>query len=156
MSLRFPLPWRKFVVDTRLSPDQMQASITHVISLRRVWGFAASPGGFQFKLPAGSSRRSWMVVLGNFEARPFGSQMRVMIRASLPEIVILGFGALFVPIALVGATLVHHQGFASLKGSFVFGMLIGPCSWLLLSLSHAYHSRKIEQWLRTALPSVTP
>lgn len=148
------LPWRKLVIDTVLRPDQVPASLGRVLTRECVRKFAVSGIGFRFaKLDGAGRHDSWTVVRGHIQSRPFGSRVSLTIRASLPEIVVLGLGALFVPSALIGAAVVHGERLASTNGYLVFGILIGPVAWCLLCFLHARRSREVEEWVRSAFPA---
>jgi hypothetical protein len=148
------LPWRRLVVETSLPPERAQASIARAAARELVWKFTASSGGFRFVKLAGPGHRDWIVVLGAIEPRPFGSHVSVELRAPLSQIIAFGLGSLFVPGAILGAAFAHGQGPADLNRYLVFGMVIGPCAWCVLSLITTHHARKIERWLRGALPAV--
>ncbi|HSS39760.1 MAG TPA: hypothetical protein VLT58_13420 [Polyangia bacterium] len=156
MRLRFLVPWRRFGIDTILRPEQAQASLTRVLARERIWKLAASATAFRFvRLGGGGRRDTWTVVRGHVQPRPFGSRVNVTIRASLPEVVMIGLGAVFVPIVLVGASIVHGEPLTSMNPYLVFGILIGPFAWCLLCFLHARPAREVEEWLRSAFPAAS-
>jgi hypothetical protein len=153
VSFWVPVPWRRFVVETILTPEQAQISITRRLADKRIRKFSSSVAGFRFVRPVRQGR-TWLAVFGVIQPSGSGARADVRIRAALPEIVALGVAALFLPTVLL-ATMVHRHSLDDFNRYLVFGLVIGPIAWLTLSLQNAVRAREVEQWLRSALPPVS-
>jgi hypothetical protein len=160
----FPLPPRRFTIETPLTPDEVYKRLTGVVGPRspmylpyfartnKLFAGNVTPREFKIMRVIRLGNGSLPVILGTIEPTGSGARVTIMVRlmryASIFMMVWLAVGAFFIMVALFGA--LRGQLKAAVP-VLLFGAVIMALGFIVMSAAFSFEARRARMLLEEAL-----